>query len=681
MNLPRILFFVGLLAAGSLAAQTLTSSNLPIVIINMDGNAGVPDEPKAPGTMKIIYAGVGQRNFTNETDPAKINYNGRIKIEIRGSSSSTLPKKQYSLTTVKNDNVTNNNVSLLGMPAENDWILSGLAFDASYMRDYLSFNLSRAIGQYAPRTQYCELILNGDYRGIYMLVEKIKVDDNRVNVVKIDATDNTLPDVSGGYITKSDKVAGVDVPAWNFDGTDFIHEVPKANEVTTAQNNYISSVFFQLKNKAFDQSILSGYPSVIDVPSFIDFMLINEQGSNADAYQFSTYFHKDKNNKLRAGPIWDLNLTYGYDLIHWGLDRVKTDVWQFNNVDNIGPNFWRDLFNDFTFKCLMARRYSELRQPGQPLNQTVTFNLIDATVALLTEASAREHQRWDDEIYTPLYTNVGLNPNFSAQVSVIKNFITTRQSWMATQMGSFSSCSNVATPPLVITRIDYRPAQSATFTNSSDQEFIEIMNTGNAPVTLTGMYFGGTGFVYQFPANVDLPAQGVIQLANRRETFTEKFGFNPFGQFTRNLNDAGQKLQLLDAFGNVIDEVTYSNESPWPNANGNGNYLKLIDTSLDNKLATSWTVSNEPITTTITSTEDKNLPIHVYPNPTTGIINITAEQSISIIEVRNAQGQLIGQQKGYSKQELVDLTKATSGLYTLLITTDSKTIVKKVLKR
>ena len=684
MKVARCFYLVGLILflCTTTQAQTLTSSNLPIVIITIDGNAGIPDEPKVLGTMKIIYTAEGQRNFVSDKDnPAKLNYNGRVGIEIRGSSSSWLEKKQYSLTTLKADNVTNNNVSLLGMPAENDWILSGLAFDASFMRDYLSFNLSRAIGQYAPRTQHCELILNGNYRGIYMLVEKIKTDDNRVNVVKMDATDNAQPDLSGGYITKSDKIAGVDVSAWNFDGTDFIHEFPKANAVTVVQNQYISSVFYKLKNEAINQSVTNGYPSVIDVPSFIDFMLINELGSNADAYQFSTYFHKDKNGKLRAGPVWDLNLTYGYDLIHWGYDRSKPDVWQFRNGDNEGPVFWKNLFDDNIFKCYLAKRWNELTQPGQPLSTTSLNALIDATATNLTEAAVREHTRWDDEVYAGTYTNFNLDKSLTGQVNFIKSFIAQRQVWMTTQLGSFSACSNNPKPPLVISRIDFRPATSAGFPQSDEQEFIEITNAGNQTVSLTGMYFGGTGFVYQFPAGSELKPQDVIQLANKREVFIDKYNYGPFDEFTRSLSNTSQKLTLVDAFGNVIDEVLYSSEEPWPNANGNGNYLKLIDLNLDNAIPANWMATNEPIQSTVVGLNEPKHEIQIFPNPVTDVVKIKANATIDKLTVVDAKGIEIQSIYPKTQEAAIDLRGQSTGLYMFTMQIEGKNVLRKVIKK
>ena len=133
---------------------------------------------------------------------------------------------------------------------------------------------------------------------------------------------------------------------------------------------------------------------MIDIPSFVDYMIISELSANADAYQFSTYYHKDRNGKLRAGPIWDLNLTFGYDLSIWGYDRSKTNNWQFSNGDNEGPKFWRDLFNNPEFRCCLSRRWNQLIQPGQPLNYSSIEAFIDKTVALISEAAVRENMRW-----------------------------------------------------------------------------------------------------------------------------------------------------------------------------------------------------------------------------------------------------------------------------------------------
>jgi hypothetical protein len=523
--------------------------------------------------MKIVYKGPGIRNtMADQNDLTALNYNGRINIEVRGSSSQALDKKQYGLSTLMADNVSNNNVSLLGMPKENDWVLNGLAFEASLIRDHISYTLSRAIGEYAPRTAYCEVVINGNYRGLYMLQEKVKVDDNRVNIVKIGPDDNALPDITGGYLIKADKVTAEDPSAWKMSsylGTNdvnFIHEFPKPNDVTIQQSDYIRQQFLQLSSSTSNPSKSTGYPSIIDVPSFIHFMIINELAANVDAYQFSTFFHKDKRGKLRAGPLWDLNLTYGNDLFMWGFDRSKTNNWQFDNGDNIGARFWKDLYNNSLFRCYLSKRWNALTQSGSPLNLVNINNLIDETVNSISEAVVREDTRW------------GTIGNHNSRIESIKNFISTRITWMTTTLGSFSACSNISLPPLVISKIMYHPPTDASFPSSSDQEFIEVINNSLEPIDMTGMYFSGTGFSYQFPPGFLCPPQGILQIANHLQTFEKRYSISPFGEFTRNLNNDGQQLTLADAFGNVIDVVDYSNQAPWPSASGNGMYLKLQST-------------------------------------------------------------------------------------------------------
>ncbi len=676
-----------LLVGLEIEAQTFTDSNLPIVIITTDGNQEILDEPKILGTMKIVYNGVGQRNFVSSPNNSLApNYNGRIGIEIRGSSSTVLEKKQYSLTTLLADNVTNNNVSLLNMPEENDWVLNGLAFDDSMIRDYISYNLSRRIGEYAPRTVYCEVMINGDYRGLYILQEKIKAGDDRVDINKIDPDDNSLPDLSGGYITKADKIDAEDVPAWTvssyigFDDVNFIHEFPKPQNITNQQSEYIKSQFDKLSTTANsgNTSFSQGYPSVIDVPSFIDFMIINELSANVDGYQFSTYFHKDKNGKLRAGPLWDFNLTYGNDLLRWGLDRSKTDTWQFYNGDNIGAKFWKDLFDNSQYKCYFSKRWNELIQNGEPLNLTSLNAFIDQTVALIGEARDRNTIRWP-----PLEEDHPDAPyNYDLEIANIKDFLGSRITWMNDNLGSFSSCSNVQTPPLVITRIMYHPNITTEFPDSNDQEFIEITNNGNEPVNLTGMYFRGTGFVYQFSAGSICPPQGVLQLANHRETFIQKYAFSPFGQFTRNLNNEGQKLTLADGFGNVIDEVSYSNLSPWPNADGNGSYIQLTDVELDNNIGTNWVASSEAIFTNVTGIEESIAQhIQVYPNPVENTVSIKANSIITAMQLRDLQGCLLETIHAGSDLVTFSMTNYRGGLYLMNVTVSGKTAVLKIVKK
>jgi len=665
-----LLFFVVL----SVNAQTFTDSNLPVVLITTDGGVPIPDEPKVLGNMKIIYRGEGLQNYiTDQNTPEYLNYNGRIDIEIRGSSSQVSPKKNYGFSTIMPDNITNNNVSLLGMPRENDWILGGMVFDTALIRDYFTQSLSRLIGNYASRAQYCEVVINGDYKGLFILQEKIKADDNRVNVHKIAATDNLLPEISGGYITKADKNTGGDPIAWTMYGwfgspVDYIHHFPKPENATVQQTNYIKGEFFKLENSAKnnDISLVNGYPSIIDIPSFIDFMLINEFACNPDAYTYSTFFHKDRNGKLRAGPLWDLDLSYGNDLFMWGFDRSKSDVWFFEDYQNDGSRFWRDLFYNSHFRCYLSRRFNELTQPGQQLNQASLEAFIDETVTYISEAVARDYTRWN---------KIG---SHSQRIDGIKAFIASRLAWMTANLGSFAECSNIAVPPLVITKIMYHPLPTVLIPDGDDLEFLEIRNSGTQVVNLTGVYFRGTGLVYQFPASSTLGPGSSVMLASNAAAFQSGYGFPPFGQFTRHLSNKSQPLVLADGFGNVIDNVTYSDSIPWPNADGNGYYLELANINLDNSLASSWIASNAILTSADETPDDAG--IRLWPNPVKDKLYIRAASTIESVSVIDLQGRLLLVSEPASDSFELGMGNFATGTYIVRIVTGEGTYHEKVVK-
>jgi len=670
-----LLFLPMLVMSLNTNAQVFTDSNLPIVIINTDNGAVIPDEPGVFGNMKIIYRGPGQRNYLTDQDSSQyLNYNGRIDIEIRGSYSQVFPKKAYGFTTLKADNITNNNVSLLGMPTENDWVLNGLSSDPALIRDYLCYTLSRKIGLYASRTAFCEVLVNGDYRGLYLLQEKIKADKDRVDILKIDTCDISLPALSGGYITKTDKTTGGDPVAWymssyiGFNDCKFIHHWPKPEDVTTQQTNHIKSVFLNLQTACTggNTSLTNGYPSIIDIPSFIDYILINEISSNADAYSYSAFYHKDRNGKLRAGPAWDMNLTYGNDLFNFGVDRSKPDVWQFSNGSNEGPKYYRDLFSEVQFRCYLSRRWNELTQPGMPFHLQSLESTIDSAVVLITEASAREDARW------------GTVGNHQASISAMKDWLNIRIPWMTSHLGSFSACQNVDTPPLVISAIHYHPAPSPGFPDEDKLEFLEITNADTSVIDLTAYYFAGTGLVYRFPSGSSLPAGASLFLASDSVTFQSRYNMAAFGQFTRNLSNAHQDLLLVDAFGNETDRVNYSDDPPWPDADGNGKFLKLISLSLDNSLASSWIAVG--INTVGTAFAAGRQSVHLFPNPVHDRLWIQAGQEMRTIEIIDLQGRILAGFKPEGTSFVIDSSRLPEGIYFVRINTLRDTRLERFIK-
>jgi hypothetical protein len=653
-----------------------TSSNLPIVILNT-GGFDIPDEPKIEATMKIIERPDNELNYVlDESNPDYLDFDGPIQIEVRGSSSQLFSKKQYSLTTYDSKG-EKDNVKLLGLPKENDWILNALAYDTTFVRDYISYKLSNSLNQYASRAEYCELILNGEYKGIYMLLEKLKADDNRINIKKIKDDDNELPDLTGGYIVKSDKIEGTEelgwsMPSYGWGNVNFAYEVPKPEDKTSQQDDYIQNVFNQLAETSYNPSntsLFDGYPSLIDIPSFIDFMLLNELASNVDAYQFSTFFHKDRGSKLRAGPVWDFNLTFGNDLFEWGYDRSKYNIWQFQD-GNRGARFWTDLFYDPDFSCYLTKRWRELTASGQVLNENIIHELIDETVTNILDAVNRQEQVWNMDI------------NFGVRIANIKNFVSQRINWISDQLNSSTAdCEDVATPNLVISKIHYNP-KDLDDDDSDDFEFVEITNNSAVAWDLTGVYFGGLGFSYQFPPGFVIQAWQSVFLANKPSAFESTYGFIPFDEFFRNLSNSSHRLELLDGFGNQIDLVVYGDDAPWPEAaDGNGYYLKLKDLDLDNSLPENW-IANSNFQNLLKSKNNIDLSLFVYPNPTQNILHLSATNSIEIqsVKILNLSGQMVMTKNLNEKRVSLNMSKLTSGIYFILIKLNDVTVIKEIIK-
>ena len=362
-----------LLMTFTVMAQTFTDSNLPIVVIETDDGVNIPDEPKVLGTMKIIWHQDGSRNYMSDIDnPELLNYDGRIGIERRGSSSQTmLNKKPYALETREDDDITNRNVSILGMPEENDWVLNSLAFDQTGMRDVLAYELSNRLGQYASRSVYCEVVINGD------------------------------------------------------------------------------------------------------------------------------------------------------------------------------------LF-----------------------------------------------------------------------------------------------------------------------------EFIEITNNSDEEVDLTGMYFRELGVTYTFPEHAHIEGHQAVILCSDSLMFTEFYNTTPFGQYTRKLSNKSENLVLADAWGNVIDQVCYSDSLPWPmEADGEGPYLELEDLDSDNSLPENWTTGDD--LTGIKGHAGSPL-VSLYPNPTHGEVHIM-KVDVAKVQVYNAMGLLV---KTLGEGNDINLSGLPEGLYFLLVTDKSgDTVVAKITRK
>ncbi|MGE5315268.1 MAG: CotH kinase family protein [Acidobacteriota bacterium] len=453
MHFPKpfavLLFFcVGVcarLTPQSLHTAAFSSSNLPIVVIDTHGRT-IPDEPKIPATMGVIYTSDSVRNTL--TDPFN-HYNGRIMIEVRGSSSQQFDKKQYGFSTVDSAGA-DLDVPLAGFPSEHSWILSAQFNDKSLVRDAVTFLSAREMGRYASRVKYCELVLNGDYKGIYILMEKIKRGKSRVNITKMGAADTSGDALTGGYIFKTDKADKASDQGWDAtfppfsNGTAkrfmYQYEYPDPEEMSAAQKQYLQSYVrsFETVMIGLDYADpVAGYPSVIDVGSFADMVILNELSRNVDGYRLSTFFYKDrdsKNKKLYAGPLWDYGLGYAncnyysaFESSGWQIDVLTSDPAFLRSDAFQAPFWWKRLWADPAFKKAVARRWSALRTGV--LSQSRVFAKIDSISSVITEARVRNFERWRI-IGTWVWPNYYVSTSYEDEIAYMKGWMTKRFAWM-----------------------------------------------------------------------------------------------------------------------------------------------------------------------------------------------------------------------------------------------------------
>lgn len=423
---------------------TFTSSDLPIIVINTN-NINIPDTPKIAAHMGIIYNGEGVRNYL--TDPYN-NYNNKIGIELRGSTSMNFPQKSYSIET-RDVNGLEHDTVVLGMPEENSWILYAPYNDKTCLRNVLTYALSNKMGNYAARTRYCELVLNGQYMGIYVWMEKIKRDSMRVDISKLKETDTIGDQLTGGYIIKIDKPNGSGGnDGWNSlyqsslnKNIRFLYDYPDNLTINTPQKNYIKAYIdsFEVALKStYYNNPLTGYRKFIDVNSFIDYIIVNEISKNVDSYRLSAFLYKDRYThcgKLHIGPVWDYNIAW-WNANYCGGNSYTGWAYNFNSVCNdtyTVPFWWAKLLQDTTFKNNLKCRYTHLRQ--NILSNAAIFSLIDSTAAKLNEAQSRHFEKWP---ILGVYTWPNPTPyasTYQGEITAIKNWIQNRLNWVDANMG------------------------------------------------------------------------------------------------------------------------------------------------------------------------------------------------------------------------------------------------------
>lgn len=422
-----------------------TSSNLPIIMVDTQG-ATVNQEEKIMARMKVLYR-PGHINYITDTIAE---YDGHITMKIRGNTSTMYPKKGYAVETVRAD-TSNLNTQLLGLPAENDWVFHGPYADKSLVRNVLAYNLGNRTGKWSPRTRYVELFLNGNHQGVYLLVEKIKIDKNRLDLANLKAADTIGDELTGGFILKIDRpepgneIEDVDYwfspyRAWTNlqQRVPFILHHPKGQDLHPKQVAYIRDYVTRFEDAMYSddyQDRVKGYYPFIDLQSFVDYYIITELSRNLDGYRISTFLHKDKDSKggkLTMGPFWDYNICFGNANFFEAGNPVGWVIDGMGDADQYAmPFWWEKLRLDPFFNSHLKRRWNEVKDSF--INTSYINSIIDSSAVELGDAVTRNFTTWNI-LSTHVWPNNYLGGSYGNELIYLKNWIRDRIDWMDSQI-------------------------------------------------------------------------------------------------------------------------------------------------------------------------------------------------------------------------------------------------------
>ncbi len=421
-------------------------SHLPLVVIDTGGQ-------RVPGEVTGMADRFGQATYTTAEDGnsmirAEISVidnedrNNHLTDEpdfatacafrIRGNSSRKFPKLPYLVKFI-NEEGEDQDIPVMGMDAHHEWVLNGPILDKSLLRNYMWYNISGEIMEYAPNVRFCELVLNGEYLGLYLVVETVTGGDGCRLQLSLDVKDAEAT----GYLLRVDRPTEADLETtrdiYAFSersgqiNTDVAIRYPGKSKLTPKLAKDI-----ELDYSAFEKSLYSfdhnsdsyGYWNWINVDSFVDYFLINEFTKNADAGSFSTYIYKEAGGKFKL-CVWDFNNA---------CDNYQEQEFGAESFFMVKRAWYFMLFKNEEFTGQVLRRYEQLRRTF--LSDEYLMGYIDETLAFLGPALERNNQRWAAEIagWNGLADVERNLHSHEAAVEQLKEWLLKRGAWLDSNM-------------------------------------------------------------------------------------------------------------------------------------------------------------------------------------------------------------------------------------------------------
>ena len=383
-------------------------TGLPIFWINTEDTL-ITREEFVAGTLKL------------DANGQAVNNSVEIPLEIRGRGNSTweMPKKPYRIR-------FRQNTPILGLPSTRNWVLLANFADKTMLRNHVAFSLSRQLStDFVPRSSFVELFMNGAYQGTYQLTDHIRVEAARVNIPTLKSGDHSPELISGGYLLEIDERLGE--TTWfkteklNLPITLKDPEIPSQPQLDYIKN-YLNQVETLLMPDSTGQ-ISPGVDQLIDIPSFIDWYLVNELAKNNDAAGFSSIFMvKDRGKKLKMGPVWDFDIAFGNINYH---GNQSPEGWWIRE-----SGWYKYLFQIPEFENEVKKRWASWKSTKLP----GIFQEINASANQLRFAQQQNFGKWQT-LYNFTWPNAMVLGTYENEVQYLKDWINKRIAWMDVKYG------------------------------------------------------------------------------------------------------------------------------------------------------------------------------------------------------------------------------------------------------
>lgn len=300
-----------------------------------------------------------------------------MQIRGRGHSSWNSPKKPYKLK-------LSTKVSMLGMSKNKHWALLKPSENT-----VAGLHLGKLMGMaWTPDFRPIEVVLNGDYIGLYFLTETIRIDKNRVDIYEQKDSETNPDIIKGGWLVEVDNYRDncqISIPEnsrWNLT---LRYHSPE--NLSREQLQWLTNEFKSINAAIYSSDKTSTeWENYIDVESIARYFIVQELMDNPDGFHGSFYLHKDlkPDTKWVAGPIWDLVCCF----------REKSDyTFRMKAHYNFVPHWIGEIIQYDSF----CRAVAEVWQEVYPARLSEIYDYIDTTVLALDEAWSNDCKRWNDD--------------------------------------------------------------------------------------------------------------------------------------------------------------------------------------------------------------------------------------------------------------------------------------------